>query len=228
MSNEILLFIQVLVCFTGTVLAYRLFGKIGLFVVATAAVCYANAEVACQADIFGLAVSLGNVTFVANALCQDILTQTEGEKISKHLVWTGFFASIFIVIVSQVSIRFNPNEFDVIHPYFSEVFGQFSIVAIISLLVFLISNRLNVKIYSLVGKLTTKIWIRTVSSTGISQAVDTILFTSGCCMFKVFGWDTLWELILTTYTIKMVIMLFEIPFVYWASNIKKRGKVKVM
>ena len=79
MSNEVLTFIQIFLAFTITVVAYRLFGKIGLFVMAGVFTLYANLEVANMATIFGLAVSLGNVSFVGNALVQDVVNENEGE-----------------------------------------------------------------------------------------------------------------------------------------------------
>lgn len=227
MSNEALTIIQLLLCFSGVVGVYRFFGKVGLYAAAAVVTLFANLEVANCSTIFGLAVSLGNVSFVANNLIQDCLNENEGgEEAAKHTVWIGFATSIFIMILSQVSIRFTPNEFDTIHSSFKAVFDQFSTVTIISLVTFLISNRLNVKLYSLFSKVTEKIWIRSQASTWISQLVDSVVMTVLCAIFGVFAWPDVIPLIVTTYIVKGMCMVFEVPFLYWTKRLKLEGKVR--
>lgn len=229
MSNEILTIVQIILCFMGVVLAYRFYGKIGLYMMAGVVTLFANLEVANCTTIFGLAVSLGNVSFVANNLIQDCLNENEGgEDTAKHTVWLGFLACIFVMIISQVSIRFTPNEFDTIHDSFEKVFNQFSIVTFISLGTFLISNRLNVKLYALFSKFTEKVWIRSQASTWISQLVDSVVMTIVCAVFGVFAWPDVIGLIITTYIVKGLCMVMEIPFLYWTKKLKEEGKVGKM
>lgn len=221
--NEILILLQILLCFTGIALSYRIFGLIGLFVAGAVVTFFANLEVGCCSTMFGMAVSLGNVAFVGGNLVQDAINENEGgEKVAGKVVWIGFFMSIFMMILSQLSIRFIPNEFDSLHKSFSEVFGQFSIVTIVSLIVYIISNKLNVRLYSFFSKLTTKVWLRSQSSTWISQMVDSILFTGGCILLGVFNKSQFLELSITTYLIKIICAVMEIPFLYWIKDIKRR------
>lgn len=226
MSNEALTFVQIFLAFTITVVAYRLFGKIGLFVMAGVFTLYANLEVANMATIFGLAVSLGNVSFVGNALVQDVLNENEGEKTARWTVWFGFLGCLAIMLISQVSTKFTPNEFDTIHESFKAVFGPFSLVTIVSLVTFLISNTMNVKLYAFFSKYTKMPWLRSQASTWISQLADTLIMTFVCSVLGIFAWDIFWELILTTYIIKIIVAACEIPFIYWAKNLKQRGKVR--
>lgn len=225
MSNEVLTFIQIFLAFAITVIAYRIFGKVGLFVMAGVFTLYANLEVANMATVFGLAVSLGNVSFVGAALCQDILNENEGEKVAKWTVWFGFLGCLAIMLISQVSTKFTPNEFDTIHESFKAVFGPFSAVTIISLCTYLISNTMNVKLYAFFSKFTKVVWIRSQASTWISQLADTLIMTTVCAIVGIFAWDIFWELILTTYIIKIIVAVCEIPFMYWAKSLKRKNKV---
>lgn len=224
--NEILTILQVILCFTGVVIAYRYFGKVGLYAMSGVVTLFANLEVANCSTIFGLAVSLGNTAFITNNLIQDCLNENEGgEEAAKHTVWIGFLACIFVMVISQISIRFIPNEFDTIHDSFVAVFGQFSIITIVSLVTFLISNRLNVKLYSIFSKITDKIWIRSQTSTWISQLVDSVFMTVMCAVFGVFAWPDVIPLIITTYIVKGMCMVIEIPFLYWTKRLKTSGKI---
>ena len=130
------------------------------------------------------------------------------------------------MLISQVSTKFTPNEFDTIHESFKAVFGPFSLVTIVSLVTFLISNTMNVKLYAFFSKYTKMPWLRSQASTWISQLADTLIMTFVCSVLGIFAWDIFWELILTTYIIKIIVAACEIPFIYWAKNLKQRGKVR--
>lgn len=225
--NELLTLVQILVAFSLTVATYRIFGKTGLYVMAGVFVLYANLEVANLVDVFGMTVSLGNIAFVGANLIQDTLNETEGEKAAQKTVWFGFLGCISIVLISQISIHFIPNEYDTIHDSFRAVFAPFSIVTAISLFTYLISNTVNVKLYALISKYTNKTWLRSQGSTWISQAVDTLIMTLLCAVFGVFAWETVVDLLITTYLIKIVVMVSEVPFLYINKNLFKKNKIPV-
>ena len=63
MSNEILLVIEVFLTFGILLLAYRLFGKLGLFIWIPIATILANIQVLVSVSIFGLVGTLGNVIY---------------------------------------------------------------------------------------------------------------------------------------------------------------------
>lgn len=224
--NEVLLFVQILISFLGVVVAYKFFGRVGLFVAAGAVTLFANLEVAGQCNMFGLAVSLGNVAFVANSLIQDTLNENEGEGLARWTVWFGFLTCLLIFAISQVSIRFVPNEYDIIHDSFKLVFDQFSIVTLVSLGTYLISNLLNVKLYGLSKKFTDKVWLRSQFSTSISQFVDTVIMTVALCVLGVFPWESLIHIVITTYVIKYLVVVCEIPFLYITKTMKQKGFVR--
>lgn len=61
--NETLFFIAILLNFTGVIIAYRLFNKTGIYAWIALATVIANIEVIKCVDIFGLPLTLGNVTY---------------------------------------------------------------------------------------------------------------------------------------------------------------------
>ena len=78
--NEALLLIALAVEFSSVVLAYRLFGKTGLYVMTAVCAVTANIEVVMLVDAFGLEQTLGNTLFAASFLVTDILSENEGKK----------------------------------------------------------------------------------------------------------------------------------------------------
>ncbi len=231
MLNIILTVVQILLAFSAIALIYRFFGKLGAFAAAVVLTLFANIEVATVVQYLNLpwlVVSLGNVAFVGVNMCQDILNENEGgEKTARHTVWLGFATSIMVVLLSQVSKHFVPVADSVAtHEAFCSVMGDFSIVTVVSLLTFLISNTINVKLYAFFSKITDKIWIRAQASTWISQFCDTVIMSSALAVLGIFSWSDLVGIVLTTYIIKGLCMVFEIPFVYWTKNMKQGGRVR--
>ena len=70
--NELLLLFSVVFIFGAALLAYRLFGKAGLFVVSACASILANIEANILIVGFGMEQTLGNVLFAVTFLVTDI------------------------------------------------------------------------------------------------------------------------------------------------------------
>ena len=101
MNNEMLLLLSFAVIYGGALLAYRLFGKMGLYAVSALATVVANIEVMIVVDAFGLQQTLGNVLFGVTFLITDILSENEGKDDANRAVYMGIFASLFFLVISQ-------------------------------------------------------------------------------------------------------------------------------
>ena len=101
MKNELLLLISVLVIYGSVLVAYRLFGKIGMYVMTVIATILANIEVLILIDGFGMEQTLGNVMFASTYLVTDILSENEGKKTNLE---TNIFAvcSIFLGVLITI------------------------------------------------------------------------------------------------------------------------------
>ena len=211
--NELLFFLTAALSFLGVLLAFRFWGKIGIFAWIAFSTVLMNIEVIECVDLFGLPVTLGNVLYGSTFLCTDILSENYGGKEARKAVRIGFFILIFFLILSQITLHFTPNSEDFIAPSLHAIFGLVPRMTIASVLAFLVSNTLDTYIYDWIGKKTEKIWIRNCGSTMISQAVDTVLF-SLIGWVGLFDWKTVVGLTLTTYAIKFIVLLTDTPFAY--------------
>lgn len=224
MSNEALFVIQLVVAFTCVVLAYKFFGKVGLFVWAGLLTVYANLEVNSFLTMFWLPVSLGNVGFCSLSFAQDIVNEKYGKKTAKKVVTVGLFSSLAVLVLSQLSclFSFDGGNFEAFH----SVFAPLLPILLTSLLSYFLSNRLNVVLYDWIRKKTDKMWIKTQFSSQTAQLFDTIFFTALCVFWEIVasktGCDWLHTffptsmsafvgLVVTSYIIKAIVVLAEIP-----------------
>ena len=80
LPNELLLIITLLVEYGAVLLAYKLFGKAGMFVMTALCTILANIEVLILVDAFGIEQTLGNILFACSFVVTDILSENESKK----------------------------------------------------------------------------------------------------------------------------------------------------
>jgi uncharacterized integral membrane protein (TIGR00697 family) len=106
------------------------------------------------------------------------------------------------------------------------IFGLMPRIALGSLAAYLISQFLDVKIFSkLKVKFPTRsqLWIRNNVSTGISQSIDTLIFCS-IAFIGLYSWNVWWEIVITTYVLKFIISVASTPVIYWARSFKFKSE----
>lgn len=221
--NEILFFLTVFVSFTGIVVTYRLFGKVGMWTWMAMATLLANIEAVKCVEIFGLSTILGNVVYGSTFLSTDILSENHGKNEAKTSVWVGLFFMVVSTLMIQVSLLFVPNEADFAHDSMKTVFSLIPRFTIASLITYFISNRLDVFLYHFFSKKTKYVWVRNNGATLIAQFVDTLLFVV-LSYVGIFDFNTMLEIFVSTYLIKAIIAVFDTPFLYWAKRIHDKGK----
>ena len=224
--NELLFFLTVILSFLGVLVAFRFWGKAGIFAWIGFSTLLMNIEVLKCIDLFGLPVTLGNVLYGSTFLCTDILSENFGGKMhAKSMIVDDEYTIIGSMnfsnsgmILSQLSLQFVPNDSDFITPHLKAVFEVVPRLTLASIVAFVCSNTLDTYLYEFWSKFTKKIWIRNNASTMISQAVDIIVF--GLIGWTgLFPWDVVWDLIWTSYVIKILIAALDTPFAYAAKRI---------
>ena len=231
--NELLLIFSVFFIFGMALLAYRFFGKAGLFCVSAVATILANIEVVILIDAFGMEQTLGNVLFAVTFLITDILSECEGKKEANKAVWTGILSSVFFLVLSQSWLLYRPAAGDTMAPSIRAVFSNTPRMILASLTVYAISQFFDVWLYHKWWAFTEKrfgdrrrfLWLRNNGSTLVSQIVNTLFFT----LFAFWGtYDagTLTSIFLSSYVIFIFTSLLDTPFVYLARRISDRQKAR--
>ena len=222
MFNEIFGLAFVLINFTLVLLMYRFFGKTGLFVWIGFSTVLANLQVVKTIEIFGLTATLGNAMYASAFLVTDILNERYGKQEAKKAVWLGFFTLLAMTIIMQMVLMFNPHETDFAHDALSTIFGFLPRVALGSLAAFMISQLLDVHLFSWLRKkfpTDSQYWIRNNGSTLISQFIDTLVFTS-IAFLGAYEFNVWIEIFITFCLLKFIVSVLDTPFGYIAKRFK--------
>lgn len=232
MINEILWIVLMLVTFLGIILAYRFFGKVGLYSWMAVAIIIANIQVMKTVSIFFWVTALGNIIYGTTFLVTDILSENYGHKEAKKAVWLGFFMMISVTIIMQICLRFVPDASDSLSPALEQIFSLLPRITIASLTAYIISQLHDVWAFEFWKKLFKgkHLWIRNNFSTITSQLIDNTIFTwiAFVGFFGVFGWGQVfdWNIItqifIVSYIMKIIVSLADTPFIYWSQSIKKK------
>ncbi len=226
MINELLLAGSVVFIFGATLLAYKFFGKNGLYCISAIATVLANIEVVILVNAFGMEQTLGNVLFASTFLVTDILSECEGKRAANKAVWLGVFSSLFFLLLSQSWLLYVPSENDFVHDSIRNVFSNTPRMIIASLVVYAISQLFDVWLYHKWWDFTEKkfgdkrrfLWLRNNGSTLISQIVNTLLFTF-FAFWGTYDTKTLISIFLSSYVIYIFTSLLDTPAVYIARKI---------
>lgn len=210
--NELLFFFQAIISLGFVLLAFRL-GYVYLVGLVAALVALMNIFVIKQMTLFGFAITGGNVLYASIFLSTDIISEHYGKEKALQTVRIGFGVGIFFLLMSQFILRFTPNEFDIAQPAFKTLFKLAPRIVIGSLAAYLMAQHADVLIFHFLKKTTQGkfLWLRNNLSTLCSQLIDTLTFTL-IAFYGVF--PNLWEILLTTYVVKIIIAALDTPFIY--------------
>ncbi|AGZ24337.1 MULTISPECIES: queuosine precursor transporter [Staphylococcus] len=227
MYNELFGVATFLVTFILMVVMYRMFGKQGLLAWVAIGTIIANIQVIKTIEIFGISATLGNVMFASIYLATDILNDIYGRKVAKRAVWLGFSSTLVMIIVMQMSLHFIPAPEDTAQNAFHAIFDVVPRIALGSIVAYIIGQHVDVFIFSLIKKLFSSdktFIIRAYGSTIISSIIDTALFVSIAFIGSLPGM-AVFEIFITTYVLKLVSTIFNVPFGYIAKSFYRKGKI---
>lgn len=230
--NELLFFASIGVSYGAILLLYKYFGKTALYVWVGFAMVLANIEVAKGIEMFGMAMTLGNVIYITSDFVTSILNECYTKKDARQAILYGFITSVAFIFLSQLTLMFKPMESSIeVSNAMKLLFSFTPRVVIASLTAYVVSSWVDTGVYDfLKRKVFNKengkhLFMRSEISSSVSQLIDSALFT-----FLAFtgvaevGGNTLGGLlvlIFTTYFAKVLIGIVDTPFLYIAKRIKK-------
>ena len=216
-------FLFLIIDLTLAVLMYRLWGKKGLYVLIGASIIAANIQVVKTVQLFGLVATLGNVLYGSIFFATDVLSEVYGRKSARRGVWLGFSALILMVIWMQLGLIFIPDASDFSQGSLATIFGLLPRIAAGSLAAYFLSQHHDIFAFHYWKDRTggRYLWLRNCASTAVSQAIDSVVFCS-IAFIGVFTWPVFFEILLTTYFLKFVVMLVDTPFIYWAKSFSNK------
>lgn len=222
--NEILWLILILANFSLTLVAFRLWGKLGLFLFAVLSIILANVQALKQVQLFGLNGSMGDISYIGVYLISDILSENYGKKMARKIIWLGMFSVFATTVIMYLSLQLIPSSYDQAQNSLLNIFGFFPRLVVASLCAFAISQSYDIFAYQFWRKRFpsfAQIWIRNGMSTLVSQLIDNAIFTI-IAFSGVFPMSYMLQIFITSCVLRTIISVLDTPFVYWSVAIKNK------
>jgi len=170
-------------------------------------------------SVGGMIQSLAVPIYSGIFLVTDLLSEHYGKKESSKAVWMGFLAQVLFVL-----ILFIITNTEILPDNLNKIKTMFSLIPRLvlgSMVAYLVSQFLDLFLFHTIKQRTTGLFWRNNMSTIISQFVDTTVFAY-IAFLGVAPFDTtgkLWTFIITTWIFKIIVALFDFPFIYASTKI---------
>jgi uncharacterized integral membrane protein (TIGR00697 family) len=237
LSPEMVSVILFGICTLSILLLLRRLGEQGLYLYNIVAILASNIQVlkGVQFSMSAEPVALGTFLFSTTYLCSDILAEHYGKDSAKRGVWLAFYAQILMTLFMMIAVGYPPLTSTAVgsagteHMPLTEqamaiLFTPSPRILFASLLAFLISQFIDIRIYQALSKLTQQraLWFRTLVSTLCSAIIDTLLFS-------VLAWVILapnpislsvftFTYVLGTLAMRAIVRIASIPIMYFSKS----------
>jgi queuosine precursor transporter len=170
-----------------------------------------------QVTLFGheIAFGAGNLFFPLSYLFGDLLTEVYGYARSRKVVWAGFGSLAFASVMSFVIVKLPPARGWTGQEVIAAAFGSTWRIAMASLVGYFCGEFANSVTLARMKVLTQgkMLWARTIGSTVVGEACDTIVFYP-LAFFGTWSTDLLLRVMLANYVIKVSWEALATPITY--------------
>lgn len=170
------------------------------------------------ATVEGYVFGAGILFFPLGYVLGDVLTEVYGYARARRCIWVGFSALLFMAFMAWVVVSLPPAPGWNGQGAYESVFGQVPRIVLASITAFWAGEFVNSYVLARM-KIWTQgraLWTRTIGSTIVGQAVDSLIFYPlafwgewsptqvGMVMVTNWGLKVLWEVLLTPVTYAVV------------------------
>lgn len=176
-----------------------------------------------------LSFDAGTLVFPISYIFGDILTEVYGYQRSRRVIWMGFVATMlmgFFVWLAGILPGEASWEAAVGQAQYNAVLGGISGLIVASLAAFWAGEFSNSYVLAKM-KIATQgrwLWMRTLGSTLVGQAIDTTAFFVIATLLGVFPGELFLSLVVTNYILKVGIEALFTPVTLWIVNALKRAE----
>lgn len=215
------LFLEIAVCFSAVIFAEKLFGKQGLIAWIGIASVLANIITAKISNVLGMDAAHGTVLFASTFLCTDILCEKYGKKEAKTGVLVGLFASVALIISTQIALLYSPVEYDYADEPMHILFGLNLRITTASIVMYLVANLADIAVFDRIRQATgeKKLWLRNNVATILCNCLENFGFVF-LAFLGIYTAQQCVEIAIATSVIEIVAAVCDTPFVYLGRRIK--------
>jgi uncharacterized integral membrane protein (TIGR00697 family) len=170
-----------------------------------------------------LRISGAQLLFPITYIFGDIFTEVYGYSGSRRAIWLGFFASALLAGLGMIIVALPPAPGWNDQEAYAKIFGQVPRIVAASLIAYWAGEFANAFVLARLKVITggRHLWMRTIGSTAVGQAVDTALV-----MILAFGGTLeaglIGRLIVSGYLAKVLYETVMTPITYAVVNFLKR------
>lgn len=163
------------------------------------------------------------IIFPVTYIISDVFTEVYGFGRTKYVIWTGFLCNLVAVIGYMIMIVLPHAPSWIDQDAFAVVFGFAPRVLAASFIAYLIGEFSNSMIMSKMKVATKgkKLWLRTIGSTVVAEAFDSVLFST-ISFAGLMPNRQLAVLILYQYLFKLGFEILFTPATYWITGVLKK------
>lgn len=180
---------------------------------------------------FRLAFDAGTILFPLSYIFGDVLTEVYGYQRSRRVIWMGFGATALLAVVLWVVslLPADPTAGDQT-AVFNTALGSTPFIVLGSLIAFWAGEFSNSFVLAKM-KIATKgkmLWARTIGSTLVGEAIDTVLFATiafaigGVLLGSPMDGSLFWSILIANYVFKVGVEVLFTPITYAIVGFLKR------
>lgn len=185
----------------------------------------------CLVTVFGVSLvfGVGNLFFPISYIFGDVLTEVYGYARARKVIWAGFGAMVFYVVMSQLVIAMpvNPAEpfNERLQPALEICFGASWRIVSASVLAFWVGDFVNSFVLAKMKLLTGGrwLWTRTIGSTAVGQFIDSAIFYP-LAFANVWEAETIASVVLFNWLLKVAVEVCFTPLTYLIVGWLKRAE----
>jgi len=165
----------------------------------------------------------GILFFPVSYVLGDVLTEVYGYARARRCIWAGFSALLFMAAMSWVVVALPPAPSWTGQSAYEAVFGQVPRIVLASIVAFWAGEFANSFVLAKM-KLATRgrmLWARTIGSTVVGQAIDSLIFYP-LAFWGVWDGHTLLVVLLTQWALKVGWEALLTPVTYAVVGFLKR------
>lgn len=169
-------------------------------------------------------ISAGVLPYPITFLLTDILSEIYGRKKTNLIVYVGFFASLFVILILYLGGLFPAIENSLVSDeYYNVVFQNSWRVILASMAAYLSAQLIDIRLYHFWKKLThgKMLWLRNNGSTVLSQLVDTTLVV-GVLFIGELSFGTMGTYILDGWFFKIICAFADTVLIYLAVGLVRQ------
>jgi uncharacterized integral membrane protein (TIGR00697 family) len=177
------------------------------------------------ATVGGITFGAGTLFFPISYLFGDVLTEVYGYARSRRVVWAGFGALVFASFMSWFIVNLPPAAGWENQDALEKMFGSTPRIVAASLIAYFTGEFTNSYVLAKMKLITDGkyLWMRTISSTIVGEAADSLIFYPLAFMGL---WPTalVIQVMISNYVIKVLWETLMTPFTYKIVGFLKRAE----